>query len=174
VEAAENVGPGGTLRSQGAGTFSGGSSRQFWKAQEAYDRLRERLGEGPARDRLAEFGPRAAVFAGRFHLADMDMPPYEWAAQYRPGIFSDRLYDLKIAVARRVEQAGLPAAILPLVLPLALEEMLAKLNMAFPYDWTSVVRVAQDVELDRLLDRAARAGTLVPWSPPAETRKATP
>jgi hypothetical protein len=141
-------------------------------AKEAFDRLRKRLGEDGAGERLAEFGPRAFTYAGRFHLADIDMPPYEWTTQYRtPQMFSDRLYDLKISVARRVEEGGLPAAILPLVLPGALDEMMAGLNIAFAYDWSSIVRAAQAfsrADLDRLLDRAVGAGRLVHFSPASE------
>jgi hypothetical protein len=50
------------------------------------------------------------------------------------------------------------------VLPAALDEMLAGLKMTFGYDWSTTVRAAQSfekAELDRLLDRAVRAGRLV-------------
>ena len=93
------------------------------------------------------------------------MPPYERTTMYRsPLIFSDRLYDFKIAIARRVEEGGFPAAVLPLVTPAALDEMMRDLNMAYPYDWSSTVRAAQAFrrsDVDRFLDEALRAGRLV-------------
>lgn len=134
------------------------------EAQAALQRLRARFGEGGAQERLAQFGPRAVNFAGRFRLTDMDLPPYERLTAYRgTQMFSDRLYDLKIAVARRIWEAGLPAAALPLVLPAALDEMISRLRMAFSYDWASVVRSAQSfskADLDRLLDDALKTGRL--------------
>jgi len=134
-------------------------------AREALERLEKRLGEAGARDRLSEFGPRAISYAGRFRLADLDLPPYERTTVYRsPLIFSDRLYDLKISVARRVEEAGLPAAVLPLVTPAALDEMMGNLKMAFTFDWSATVRAAQAFsksDVDRLLDDALRAGRFV-------------
>ncbi|HEX5854382.1 MAG TPA: hypothetical protein VFZ57_02075 [Thermoanaerobaculia bacterium] len=134
-------------------------------AREALERLEKRLGEAGARDRLSEFGPHPIAYAGRFRLADLDMPPYERTTVYRsPVIFSDRLYDFKIAIARRVEEAGLPAAVLPLVTPAALDEMMGGLKMAFPFDWSATVRAAQAFsksDVDRLLDDALRAGRLV-------------
>jgi len=133
-------------------------------AREALGRLRKRLGESGARDRLAEFGPRATFYAGRFRLTDMDMPPYERLTAYRtPQVLSDRLYDLKIAVARRVEEAGLPAAVLPLLLAAGLDEMMAGLTMTFPFDWASTVRSAQAfgrADLERLLDDALKSGRI--------------
>ncbi len=141
-------------------------------AREALERLERRRGEAGARDRLSEFGPRAVSYAGRFRLADLDMPPYERTTVYRsPLIFSDRLYDLKISVARRVEEAGLPAAVLPLVTPAALDEMMGSLRMAFPFDWSATVRAAQAFrksDVDRFLDDALRSGRLI-RNPSADT-----
>ena len=122
-------------------------------------------GEEGARDRLAQFGPRAVWYAGRFRLTDMDLPAYErlaWSPTLQ--LLSDRLYHLKIAVACRIQDAGLPAATLPLVLPAYLDEMLAGLKMTFGYDWSTTVRAAHSfskADLDRLLDQAVRSGRLV-------------
>lgn len=135
------------------------------EARDALARLQAKLGERGARDRLAEFGPRAIAYAGRFRLTDLDLPPYERLAAYRtPQLFSDRLYDLKIAVARVVSENGMPAALLPLVLPGAVDRMMADVRMAFAYDWRSIVRKAnafgvEDLELH--LDEALKAGRLV-------------
>ena len=135
------------------------------RAREALERLRSRGGETGARDRLAQFGPRAVFYAGRFSLTDLELPPYERFADYRtPQLLSDRLYDLKISVARRVSDAGLPAAVLPIVVPGALDEMLGSLKMAFAYNWAAVVRASQEfsaADVDRLLDAALRSGRLV-------------
>jgi hypothetical protein len=135
------------------------------EAKNARERLRKKFGEEGARERLAQFGPRAVWYAGRFRLTDMDMPAYERLASYRTAqLLSDRLYDLKIAVACLVHDAALPAATLPLVLPGALDEMLAALTMSFAYDWSSTVRAARSFEkadLDRFLDQAVRTGRLV-------------
>ena len=134
------------------------------RAREALGRLRSRAGEAGARDRLAQFGPRAVFYAGRFSLTDLELPPYERLADYRtPQLLSDRLYDLKISVARRVSDAGLPAAVLPIVVSGALDEMLGSLKMAFAYNWGAVVRAAQAfsaADVDRLLDAALRSGRL--------------
>ena len=134
-------------------------------ANEALQRLEERYGTGGARDRLAEFGPRAVAWAGRMRLTDLDMPPYESLAAYRtPLLFADRLYDWKIAVARAVAASGLPAAILPLVLPRAVDEMMSDLKMAFPYDWSAIVRRSArfgPAEVSRVLDESLQAGRLM-------------
>jgi hypothetical protein len=135
------------------------------RARDAFERLRSRVGESGARDRLAQFGPRAAFYAGRFSLTDLELPPFERLADYRtPQLLSDRLYDLKISVARRVADAGLPAAILPIVLSGALDETLGSLKMAFAYNWAAAVRAAHafsNADVDRLLDAALRSGRLM-------------
>ena len=134
-------------------------------AKEALKRLEERYGAAGARERLAEFGPRAIAWAGRMRLTDLDMPPYESLAAYRtPLLFADRLYDWKIAVARAVTAAGLPAAILPLVLPKAVDEMMSDLKMAFPYDWSAIVRRSArfgPADVNRVLDESLQAGRLM-------------
>ena len=135
------------------------------QARDALARLQARFGERGAGDRLAEFGPRAVAYAGRMRLSDLDLPSYERLAAYRtPQLFSDRLYDLKIAVARVVSENGMPAALLPLVLPGAVDRMMADVKMAFAYDWRSIVRKANafglpDLELH--LEEALKAGRLV-------------
>jgi len=133
-------------------------------AKEALERLVERHGPAGARDRLAEFGPRAVAWAGRARLTDMDLPAYESLAAYRaPQLFADRLYDWKVAVARAVADAGLPAQILPLVLPRAVDEMMSDLKMAFPYDWNAIVRRSSTfgaADVTRLLDEGLQAGRL--------------
>jgi hypothetical protein len=133
-------------------------------AKQALERLAERHGPAGARDRLAEFGPRAVAWAGRVRLTDMDLPAYESLAAYRaPQLFADRLYDWKIVVARAVADAGLPAEILPLVLPRAVDEMMSDLKMAFPYDWNAIVRRSSTfgaADVTRLLDEELQAGRL--------------
>jgi hypothetical protein len=118
-----------------------------------------------ARERIAEFGPRAVAFAGRLHLTDLDLPSYESLAAYRtPQLFGDRLYDWKIVVARAVADAGLPAVIVPLVLPRAVDEMMRDLRMTFPYDWSSIVRRSSAfgaVDVSRLLEEELQAGRLL-------------
>ena len=135
------------------------------KGREALRRLESRYGEAGARARLAEFGPRATAYAGCPRLADLEMPSYERLAAYRrPEMLSERLYDLKIAVACRVADARLPSAVLPFVLPAALDAMLVELTMAYPYDWAATTRAAFDFsrgDLDRILDGAVQAGILV-------------
>jgi hypothetical protein len=134
-------------------------------AKEALARLEARFGAAGARDRLAEFGPRAVAWAGRMRLTDLDLPAYETLAAYRtPQLFGDRLYDWKISVARAVADAGLPAAILPLVLPRAMDEMMSDLKMAFPYDWSAIVRRSSGfgaADLGYLLDWGLQAGRLL-------------
>jgi hypothetical protein len=134
-------------------------------AKEALAALEGRLGAEGARERLAEFGPRAVAWAGRMRLTDLDLPPYENLAAYRaPQLFADRLYDWKIAVARVVADAGLPAAALPLVLPQAVDEMMGDLRMAFAYDWNAIVRRSSAfgaADLGRLLDESLQAGRLL-------------
>jgi hypothetical protein len=135
------------------------------EARDALARLVAKFGERGAGDRLAEFGPRAVAYAGRMRLSDLDLPSYERLAAYRtPQLFSDRLYDLKIAVARVVAENGMPAALLPLVLPAAVDRMMADVKMAFAYDWRSIVRRANAftlADLELHLDEALKAGRLV-------------
>jgi hypothetical protein len=134
------------------------------RAKKALDALVQKHGAAGARERLAEFGPRPVAYAGSFRLSDMDMPSYERLSMYRfPQILSDRLYDLKIAVACRFAEEGLPAALMPLVLPAALDAMLTKLRMAYAYDWAATVRAASRFsreDLDRILDESVRAGRI--------------
>jgi hypothetical protein len=133
-------------------------------ARSSLEAMTKRYGVAGARMRLAEFGPRPVSYAGSFRLSDMDMPPYERLAAYRfPQILSDRLYDLKIVVACRLADERLPAALVPLVLPAALDAMLTRLKMAYPYDWPATVRAASRFsreDLDHLLDEAVRAGRI--------------
>ena len=134
-------------------------------AKEAHARLEARFGAAGARDRLAEFGPRAVAWAGRMRLTDLDLPAYETLAAYRrPQLFGDRLYDWKIAVVRAVADAGLPAAILPLILPRAMDEMMSDLTMSFPYDWSAIVRRSSGfgaTDIGNLLDEGLQAGRLL-------------
>ena len=135
------------------------------QARDALARLQARLGERGASDRLAEFGPRSVAYTGRMRLSDLDLPPYERLAAYRtPQLFSDRLYDVKIAVARVISENGMPAALLPLVLPGAVDRMMADVKMAFAYDWRSIVRRANAFGVPHLelqIDEALKAGRLV-------------
>jgi hypothetical protein len=134
------------------------------EARRFLDRLVAQHGEEGAARRLAQFGPRAVAYAGRSRLVDMDLPAYERLATYRmPQILSDRLYDLKIEVACRIDEAGLPAAVLPLVLPAVLDEILTSLQMSFAYDWAATVRAANAVDsfrVDRALEASLKSGRL--------------
>ena len=145
-----------------APSSASGAARE---AKAALESLREKFGEAGARERLAEFGSQAVAYAGRLRLTDLDLPSYERLAAYRtPQLFSDRLYDLKISAARAVSDAGLPAAVLPAVLPGAVDRMLADVKMAFAFDWRALVRRARAFdtrELDFHLDEALKAGRLV-------------
>jgi len=147
------------------GSATSSASGAARDAKAALLRLREKFGEAGARERLAEFGPQAVAYAGRLRLTDLDLPSYERLADYRtPQLFSDRLYDLKIAAVRAVSEAGLPVAVLPAVLPEAVDKMLADVKMAFAFDWRSLVRRAQGFdarELDLHLEGALRTGRLV-------------
>ncbi len=135
------------------------------RAREAMARLDRTHGEAGARERLAEFGPCAEAYTGRPGLSDLDLPPYERLAAYRrPRILAERLYDMKIAAASRLVEAELPAAVLPIVLPAALDTMLTELRMAYPYDWSATTRAAAGFsagDLERILDEAVDAGRLV-------------
>lgn len=135
------------------------------RGREALARLEAGHGEIGSRELLSEFGPLPAAYAGHFRLLDLDMPAYERLAAYRrPEMFSERLYDLKIAVACRIVEERLPAAVLPIVLPPALDNLLVRVRMAYPYDWESTARAAAAFsrkDLERLLDDAVGAGRLV-------------
>ncbi len=92
-----------------------------------------------------------------------------------PQILSDRLYDLKIEVACRVDEAGLPAAVLPLVLPAVLDEMLVALKMSYAYDWAATVRAATAVDnfqIDQSLEASLHSGRLRRADVPACRRRA--
>jgi len=135
------------------------------RARDDRARLTARRGEAGAARCLEQFGPRAEVSAGEPGLSDRDLPPYERLAAYRrPELLAERLYDLKIAVAVRVAEAKLPAAVLPLVLPAALDRMLSSLRMAYAYDWKAATRAAaafSQADLERILDDAVESGRLV-------------
>ena len=116
------------------------------EAREARARLVERYGQDGAAERLAELGPRPAAGLGRGRLADLDLPPYERLAEYRfPDFFAERLYDLKLEAARAVVAAGDPAALLPLLLVPALDDVLAGARMAHAFDWAPIVRPRRDL-----------------------------
>ena len=135
------------------------------RASAAMARIAKAWGEAGLRERLAQFGPSAEDYAGRFGLADAEMPAYERLSAYRrPEMLGDRLYDLKIAAVCRVAEAHLPAAILPIVLPAALDAMLGRLRMAYAYDWRATTRAASDfsaADLEAIVDDAVRAGRIV-------------
>ncbi|MGE5276500.1 MAG: hypothetical protein ACM3SU_05865 [Acidobacteriota bacterium] len=147
------------------------------EASEAMARLVRTRGAEGLRQALAEFGPSAENYAGRFGLADMDMPAYERLSAYRrPEMLGDRLYDLKIAAACRVAQARLPAAILPIVLPAALDAMLGRLRMTYAYDWRATTRAASDFsasDLEAIMDDAVRAGRIVRDDEPVQKEAAS-
>ena len=135
------------------------------RAREDLARLTARRGEAGAARCLEQFGPSAEVSAGAPALSDRDLPPYERLAAYRrPELLAERLYDLKVAVAVRVAEANLPAAVLPLVLPAALDRMLSGLRMAYAFDWRAATRAAAGfsaADLERILDDAVESGRLV-------------
>ncbi|HEY7114897.1 MAG TPA: hypothetical protein VIA45_18350 [Thermoanaerobaculia bacterium] len=134
------------------------------KARGALARLESRRGDA-ARECLAQFGPLAETYAEESRLSDRDLPPYERLAAYRrPELLAERLYDLKIAVACRVAEADLPAAILALVLPAALDPTLSGLRMAYAYDWKTTTRAAaafSAADLERIVDGAVEGGRLL-------------
>jgi len=106
------------------------------EAREVWARRVERLGEARAGALLAELGPRAFHWEGRSRLGDVTLPSYERLSEYRvPQVFGDRLHDLPIAVARSVSDAGDPAALVPLVLRSALEDLMRRARMAYAFDW---------------------------------------
>ncbi|HYN41881.1 MAG TPA: hypothetical protein VE129_08910, partial [Thermoanaerobaculia bacterium] len=109
------------------------------QARELRGRLVGRFGEAGAAARIAEVGPRPFRWAGRGRLTDFDLPPYERLSEYRKSaLFAERLYDIKVTVARSVVEAGDPAALFPLFLESALDGMLRRARMAFGFDWRSL------------------------------------
>jgi hypothetical protein len=93
------------------------------------------------------------------------LPPYERLSAYRfLQLFCDRLYDPKIVVARRVAESGLPASVLPVIFPPAIDEILSRLRMAHAYDWSSIVRSSEGftpADVERVMDEALRAGRVM-------------
>ncbi len=134
------------------------------EAREAWSRLVSRLGEAEASARVAELGPRPLAWAGRNRLADMDMPSYERLSEYQlPRFFAERLYDLKVAAVRAVVAAGDPAALLPLTLEPALDELLQGVRMGYPFDWrplTETDEALAKASRDEVLERALSAGRI--------------
>lgn len=143
------------------------------EARAARARLVARSGEAGAAARLAELGPRPFHWAGLSRLSDLDLPPYERLSSYRfPHLFSDRLHDLKVVVARSVVAAGDPAAALPIYLEPVLDGLLRRARMAWAFDWrplTGADRPVGAAEREELLGEALEAGTLTrreargPW-----------
>ena len=134
------------------------------EARAAWERLVSQHGEAGARERLGELGPRPAGWAGRFRLVDLDLPSWERLAEYRlPHLFADRLYDLKVVVARDVVAAGDPAALYPLYLGEALDALLMRARMAWAFDWRPLT--GADLPMtpearERLLAAAVEKGLL--------------
>jgi len=63
-----------------------------------------------------------------------------------------------------ISENGMPAALLALVLPGAVDKMMAEVRMAFAYDWKSIVRKADAfgaADLELQLDDALKSGRLV-------------
>lgn len=113
------------------------------EARGAWEELVSRFGEAGARARLAEYGPRPFHLAGLGRLSDADLPSYERLAEYRmPHPFAERLHDLKIDVARSVAASGDPAAILPVFLEPALDDLLVRARMAYAFDWRPLAGTA--------------------------------
>lgn len=113
------------------------------EAREAWARLVARVGESGAHARLAEYGPRPFHQAGLGRLTDVDLPSYERLSEYRvPHVFADRLHDPKVAVARSVAGAGDPAALLPVFLEPALDDLLRRARMAYAFDWRPLTGTA--------------------------------
>ncbi len=134
-------------------------------AREAWTRLASRTGEAEASRRVAELGPRPLAWAGRSRPADLDMPAYERLAQYRgPQLFAERLYDLKVAVARAVFEAGDPAALLPLSFASALDDLLRGATMGWTFDWRPLAMPDEPpgkAGRDRVLEEALQAGRIM-------------
>lgn len=110
------------------------------EARAAWGRLVGRFGEAGAVDRIAELGPRPFHWTGRGRLADVDLPSYERLSEYRlPQLFADRLYDLKITVARSIVDTGEQAELFPLFVESALEGLLRRARMTHAFDWRPLV-----------------------------------
>lgn len=135
------------------------------EALEAWTRLVARLGEAGASRRVAELGPRPWSWAGLSRLADLDLPPYERLSRYlEPQLFADRLYDLKVAVARSVFSAGDPAALLPVFLAPALDDLFRTARMTSAFDWRALVPAREPLGeggRDRVLEEALAAGRIL-------------
>jgi hypothetical protein len=134
-------------------------------ALEAWTRLVSRLGETEASRRVAEFGPRPWSWAGLSRLVDLDMPSYERLSRYRePQLFADRLYDLKVAVARSAFAAGDPAVLLPVLLAPALDDLFRGARMTSAFDWRALVTAHEPLGergRDRMLEEALSAGRIL-------------
>lgn len=134
------------------------------EARETWSRLVSRLGEAEASARVAELGPRPLAWAGRNRLADMDLPSYERLSEYRlPHFFAEHLYDLKIAAARAVVDAGDPAALLPLTLEPALDEFLQGVRMGHAFDWRPLAETGEALSKasrEEVFERALSAGRI--------------
>lgn len=131
----------------------------------AWTRLVSRTGEAEASRRVAEFGPRPLAWAGRSRLVDLDMPAYERLAEYRgPQFFAERLYDLKVAVARALFEAGDPAALLPLSFASALDDLLRGVRMGWTFDWRPLAGADEplgETARDRILEEALKTGRIM-------------
>lgn len=134
------------------------------EARETWERLVARRGAAGAAARVAELGPRPWAWAGRSRLADLEMPSYERLSEYRmPHLFADRLHDLKISAARAVVEAGDPAALLPLFLEPALDELVRGARMSHAFDWrpfAGAPRVLAGAERDEVLGAALASGRI--------------
>lgn len=149
------------IRPEGLGPDAEAACREGRSGDES---LLRRLGPPGRSGRLAEFGPRPATWMGAFRLVDVEMPSFERLAEYRvPMPFADRIFDLKIHAARLLSDARLPAALLPVVLEPALDDLLTSTSMAYASDWRAIVRRVRSYgppELERWVEGAITAGRI--------------
>lgn len=166
VEAADELSPSDLLRiGRRLALRRDGSLPDVPAAREAralWQRRVARLGEAGAGTFLDELGARALHWEGRNRLADLDLPSYERLSEYRvPQVFGDRLHDLPVAVARSVFEAGDPAAVVPLALRTAIDDLLRRARMAYAFDWRPLAASSAafwPAQRDEVVDAALSEG----------------
>lgn len=122
---------------------------------------------GPSKAiRLDVWGSTAMPFGGCM-CTSFELPLWNtYTGRISVGLLGSRLADLNFRVAELTAEAGLPAAVIPSILDVAMQELIDQVRMMDDDDWLTLVRTAQSVTRERLEDYAAgltvAGGPLVP------------
>lgn len=88
-----------------------------------------------------------------------------FAGRPASGLIGTRVPDLTLRIAQELHARGLPAALAPGILTVAMNDLLHEARPAHHDDWSAIVRYVEDLSSDRFVDYVSSltaAGPLVP------------